>query len=497
MLSKLQFLNKLKYNPDDVGALEEMGDFAVANGRTDLAIEAFTKALRIKPICNKILLKRGKTYAKQRMLNYALSDFSQSILHEPHSAEPYMLRGTLFGRIGNLDRAVLDFSQAIVLRPELADAYYNRGLVYQKKYQIEQALQDYKAAINIERTHIHALNNRGMIFRDQKLYKKAINDFRTVLSIRPDFAQTHWNKALTHFMIGDYQSAWKHFEKRWDCPTFTSKKRTFNKPLWLGNASLQKRSILLHSEQGLGDSIQYCRYIKSLETKTDKIFLEVEKPLATLMHSLVPPGQIFIKGDKLPKFDFHCPLMSLPLAFNTTITSVPFAKPYLHVSSKRIDWWKKYLSDLKGLKVGVVWQGNPQHPNDAKRSIALEFFLEKLQGNINWISLQKELSNEDSALIKKQKSIIHFGDLIGDFHETGALCQAVDAIVSVDTSIVHLAGSIGQKVHLLLAYNADSRWHENRSDSPWYSSVRIYRQDKNCDWAKPLAEVMRNLTQQI
>ena len=215
------------------------------------------------------------------------------------------------------------------------------------------------------------------------------------------------------------------------------------------------------------------------------------------MRSILPPNRIFIKGDKLPEFDFHCPLMSLPLAFNTTITSVPFAKPYLHVSSARIDWWKKYLSDLKGLKVGVVWQGNPKHPNDAKRSIKLEFLLKKLQGNINWISLQKELSSEDSALIKKQNSIIHFDNLLGDFHETGALCKAIDAVVSVDTSIVHLAGAIGQKVHLLLPYNADARWHENRSDSPWYSSVQIYRQDEERDWAKPLAEVMKDLSTRI
>ena len=497
MSPKLKFLNTLKYNPDDVSALEEMGDFAEANGRGDLAIEAFTKALSLKSRCSKILLKRGKTYAKQGMLDCALSDFSQSILYEPRSAESYMLRGTLFGRTGKLDRAIFDLSQAIVFWPKFADAYYNRGLVYQKKCQTEQALQDYTVAINIDRAHIHALNNRGMIFRDQKMYQKAIYDFSTVLSIKPDFAQTHWNKALTHFMVGDYQSAWRHFEKRWECPTFTSEKRSFTKPLWLGAEGLENKSILLHSEQGLGDSIQYCRYVKSLEPKAGKIFLEVEKPLTTLMHSLLPPNQIFIKGEKLPEFDFHCPLMSLPLAFNTTITSVPFAKPYLHVSSARIDWWKEYLSDLKGLKVGVVWQGNRQHPNDATRSISLGLFIEKLQGNINWISLQKELSSEDSALIKKQNSIIHFGNLIGDFHETGALCKAIDAVVSVDTSIVHLAGAIGQKVHLLLPYNADARWHEKRSDSPWYSSVQIYRQDKNCDWAKPLGEVMQDLSERI
>lgn len=494
-MSKMQeFMTILESNSDKPDALRKAADYAFANGRPDLAIKIHTKALVIDGDCPKTLLKRGEAYAKQGILSCALRDFDKSIQMDPNSAETYFARGTLLARNSNFDKAIEDFSAAISFRPTFSNAFYNRGLIYQKKQLYDQAIIDYTSAISLDKKNVHALNNRGIAHREQKKYSNAIDDFAAVLAQRPSFAQTHWNKALTHFMVGDYPSAWKHFEKRWDNPVFTSPKRPFTEPLWLGKSNLQNKTILLHSEQGLGDSIQYCRYVKLVQKLAGTVFLEVERPLATLMRSLLPSNHIFTKGDALPQFDFHCPLMSLPKAFQTTINSVPFAKPYLHVSGVRANWWRNQLSSIKGQKIGIVWQGNPKHPNDAKRSIPLKIILDELTNDVSWISLQKELSAEDAQIIQKQDSIIHFGDLIGDFLETGALCKALDAVVCVDTSIAHLAGAIGKKVHLMLPYVADSRWHENRTDSPWYSYIQLYRQDEKRCWKKPLSEVMQNLS---
>ena len=464
------------------------------NRKPDLAVEALKKLSNINEHCPKTLLKRGQLFAKHKMFDNALEDFNKSANIDPTSAETYMIRGTFFARLGKFDEAENDFNTVVALKPRFADAYYNRALIYQKKSYFDKAILDYTSAIKIDENHIGALNNRGLSYREKKQYRDALSDFDSAITLKPSFAQAHWNKALTHLMTGDYPNAWIHFEERWNNPSFTSQKRPFTEPLWLGENSLENKKILLHSEQGLGDSIQYCRYVLLVKKIAGAVYLEVEQPLERLMQTLLPPKQIFLKGSKLPQFDFHCPLMSLPLCFHTTIDTVPFSKPYLKISKTRIAWWKNHLHSLKGLKVGVVWQGNPKHPNDKKRSIPLEMILEELNPEFKWVSLQKELSAKDTEIIQKQNFIMHYGDLIGDFFETGALCKALDAIVCVDTSIAHLAGAIGKDVYLALPYLADSRWHENRNESPWYSSIRLYRQEENRCWRKPIREIIKDLS---
>ena len=221
--------------------------------------------------------------------------------------------------------------------------------------------------------------------------------------------------------------------------------------------------------------------------------LEIEKPLMSIMQSLLPAAQIFEKDSDLPAFDFHCPLMSLPLAFNTTLETVPFPSSYLVVNQDRMRWWQEYLGETKKSRIGLIWKGNPDHPKDHERSIKLASIVNDLTPEFEWYSLQLQISDEEKFLIDQSTHLTHIGPLIGDFAETAALCAVLDAVVCVDTSIAHLCGAIGQNVYLLLSFNADSRWHADGDKTSWYRTLRIYRQGSDRCWREPLQLAIEDL----
>ena len=393
--------------------------------------------------------------------------------------------------------AIKYFTKAIEKNSKSADAHYNRALAFQKLENYDSAITDYTQAIMIAPEHFQAFNNRGLAFREQRQFKNAIDDFGKSISVNPNFSEGYWNKALTHLMIEDYETAWPLYEHRWKTPNFTSEKRCFSEPLWLGKDSLFGKTILLHSEQGLGDTIQFSRYVQKFDDLRCTVYLEVEKPLVRLMETLMPRGQVFEKGSKLPEFHYHCPLMSLPLAFQTKSDSIPCITPYLGVSSSRVQWWHKHLGPKTTPRVGIAWHGNPSHPKNHQRSMSLPDIINDLSPNFDWYSLQIQVSQEDEEILTRSGKITHFGELIGDFAETAALCSVLDAVICVDTSLAHLAGAIDRPVHLLLSYVADARWHDVRSDSPWYPSLHIHRQDKNKLWQKPLLAAQNKLIQSV
>jgi ADP-heptose:LPS heptosyltransferase len=221
--------------------------------------------------------------------------------------------------------------------------------------------------------------------------------------------------------------------------------------------------------------------------------MEVEKPLINLMKCLLPPENIFQKGGVLPKFDFHCPLISLPIVFNTSVTSVPFPKSYLTANNRRVAWWKTHLGNTEKPRVGLCWRGNPSHPNDSRRSTSLRDIIGTLKSDFEWVSLQYAIDDEEEKLLKNNKRVRHFGQLIGDFAETAAFCKNLDAVICVDTSIAHLAGSIGLDTYLLLAQVADSRWHADGNNTPWYNNVTILRRDSDKNYPELLSQAQKQI----
>ena len=487
----------LRFKPADSKALLRLGQSARQMGDQKTALKSFLLIPSGDPNYFDAQLDAGLIFIKIENIEAAMKCLCSALKTQPTSVAALASRAFAFVKIEQYENALLDLTKCTQLNQKKADLFYNRALVYRKLHDNENALADYTRAIELDDSHYRAYNNRAIALRDLKRFDAAINDFDKAITINRDFAEGHWNKALTLLRIERYEDAWPLFEYRWHSPNFTSPNRSFDKPLWLGNEPLDGKKILIHSEQGLGDSLQFCRYVKLVRNLGCQIYLEVEKPLMRIMSELLPANCIFEKNSKLPNFDFHCPMMSLPLAFNTGIRTIPGKTPYLSPCDSDKKLWKNRLGTKTKPRIGIAWQGNPAHVNDTKRSIPLKKVIDYLPPDFEWISLQKDISTEDQNIIKSTSKLHHFGEDIGDFCSSAGLCDALDAVISVDTSIAHLAGAIGKPVHILLPYNADARWHENRSDTPWYTTATLFRQNTDNEWAAPLAQSIKTLPTQL
>ena len=265
--------------------------------------------------------------------------------------------------------------------------------------------------------------------------------------------------------------------------------RNFPQPLWLGGEDIGGKTILLHSEQGFGDTIQFCRYVPLVAGRGARVVLEVEAPLQPLMAMLAGPTQVVAKGGALPDFDLHCPLLSLPLAFKTDLETIPSHVPYLRAPSQKLAEWETRLGEKRRPRIGLAWSGNAAHERDSDRSIGLAALLPLLNVEATFVSLQKDVRPADAAVLGRCGDILQFGDAFRDFADTAALVSKLDLVISVDTSIVHLAGALGIPVWVLLSYIPDWRWLLDRDSSPWYPTARLFRQNDTCTWDSVIMRV--------
>jgi lipoprotein NlpI len=466
-----------------------VGAIAQKLGSDDLALTFFSKVIEIDRNCEEAFFKRGQVHFASSNFDQAIADFTSTLQINPTNLKALNSRGIANSHASHFSHALKDFGKAIQICSSNADLFYNRGLVHWNQRNYAAAISDYTCAIELRPKYYQAFNNRGSAYRELANFEMALADFETSTNLKSDFADGYWNQSLIHLMNGEYQKAWPLYEHRWKSKHFPSEKRNFNEPLWLGNQSIDRKKILIHSEQGLGDTIQFCRYLKLLIQKKCEIFIEVEKPLVSILRCLLPQENIFQKGCALPKFDFHCPLLSLPLAFNTTFETIPFSSAYLHPNQDRVDWWRKFLNSKEKLKIGLAWRGNPNHPKNAQRSANLHDLINELSGDFEWFSLQIETSQEEDQLISKHENFHHFGKKIGDFAETAAFCCSLDAIISVDTSIAHLSGALGLPTYIMLSEVPDSRWQLKGERTPWYDTVKLFRVARNQNYSELLKKI--------
>jgi len=438
----------------------------------------------------KALLNKAVIYHQSGQLLEAELLYKEVRRAEPNNYVVLQLLGVLAAQRGQNELSLNLLSRAISLQPDYVDALGNRGNVFQKLKRFDDALQDYDKAISLKPDYVDALSNRGNVRQKLGRFEEASKDFDRAIALKPDHASAHWNKSLQLLRQGKFTSGWKLYEWRWKRKELTSPRREFSQPLWLGKEDLNGKTILLHWEQGFGDTIQFSRYAKEIAKFGCKTILEVQKPLFELMKSIEGVDELIASGTDLPQFDFYCPLMSLPLAMGTTLETIPSGKPYLKSADDKLSRWSERLGPKSKPRVGLVWCGNANHTNDHNRSIALEQMLGAAPEGYELISLQKEVRKTDLTTLEQSKQLRHFGADLNDFTDTAALCELVDVIISVDTSVAHLAGAIGKPVNLLLPYNSDFRWLVDRSDSPWYPSMKLFRQGPDMIW-KPVLEKIK------
>jgi tetratricopeptide (TPR) repeat protein len=483
----------LTFRPDYAEALCNRGFGLHELNRFDEALTSYDGALALRPHYAEALSNRGLTLHKLKRFDEALASYDRALMLRPDYAEALSNRGMALRELNRFADALKSYDRALAVRPEFAKALSNRGNVLHELNRFDEALTSFDSALEVDPEYAEALANRAVALHSLRRFEEALSDFDHALKLRPTDADTHYNEALCRLLIGDFERGWEKSEWRWETEHTRDKKRNFAQPLWLGSGDLADKTILLHGEQGFGDIIQFCRYVPLIAERAGHVILEIPDPLRDLMTTLPNAVQVISRGQPLPYFDLHCPLLSLPLAVRTELSSIPSICPYLHASQQGVLRWRARLGPRTQPRIGLVWSGRPTHKNDRNRSVKLRALLPLLESDRVFVSLQRDLRPEDEAILQEHKNVVHFGHELRDFSDTAALISNLDVVISVDTSVAHLAGSLAKPVWILLPFVPDWRWLLDREDTPWYPTARLFRQDHSRVWDGVIERVQEAL----
>jgi tetratricopeptide (TPR) repeat protein len=459
--------------------------------RNDEALHALNKALALKSDVAEARLIRGNILFTLNRQTEALADFDKALALRPDMASAWLGRGNVFNTLNRNDDALAAYDKALTLNRGFAEAWLGRGHVFRNLGRHDEALTAYDKVLALKPDLPEAWYSRGNVFFDLNRDDEALENFGKAIDLRAENAEALLHKSLVKLSLGDFEEGWALYEWRWKSKFFTAPVRFSQKP-WLGDTDIAGKTVLVHSEQGFGDIVQFYRYLAELKKLDCKIIFETPAPLIPLFAAQKNNVQIITWGATHPYFDVHCPLMSLPHAFKTTLQTIPASIPYLFSSPEKLDHWRTKLGKKGKPRVGLAWSGNPRNP-DTRRNIPLELLLPKMSTGIEWHSLQKDIREDDRSSLKSNPAIIDYTASLNDFSDTAALIAELDLVISVDTVVAHLAGAFGKPVWILLPFHPDFRWLRGRTDSPWYPTAHLFRQAHNGDWGDVIDQVSREL----
>jgi tetratricopeptide (TPR) repeat protein len=485
----------LAIQPAYAEALYNRGVALRGLGRPAEALASFDRALTIRPDSPEALHNRGGALQALKRPGEALVSYDKALAIKPDYVEALNNRSLALLELHRPAEALAGFDQALAIQPSHARALNNRGIVLRNLNRPAEALVSFDQALAISPDHVDALNNRGVVLRDLNRPTEALLSYDKALSIKPDYAETHSNRSCLRLLLGDFERGFEEFEWRWRVPELAPWRRDFSAPLWLGEEPLAGRTILLHAEQGFGDAIQFVRYAPLVAARGAKVILEVPPPLTALFSGVAGVALVIGRGETLPGFDCHCPLLSLPLAFKTRLETIPADAAYLSAPEDRVIKWRQRLPQPRQRRIGIAWAGNPAFKGDHTRSIGLERLSPLLAvAGVEFLSLQRDLREGDRDILRNNSHVMQLGEATEDFGDTAAIMASLDLVISSDTAVAHLAGALGKPVWVLLQYVADWRWLLGRSDSPWYPTARLLRQPEIGDWGSVISQVERELS---
>ena len=459
--------------------------------RNDEALHALNKAMALKSDVAEARLIRGNILFTLNRQTEALADFDKALALRPDMASAWLGRGNVFNTLNRNDDALAAYDKALTLNRDFAEAWLGRGHVFRNLGRHDEALTAYDKVLALKPDLPEAWYSRGNVFFDLNRDDEALENFGKAIDLRAENAEALLHKSLVKLSLGDFEEGWALYEWRWKSKFFASPVRFSQKP-WLGDTDIAGKTVLVHSEQGFGDIVQFYRYLAELKKLDCKIIFETPAPLIPLFAAQKNNVQIITWGATHPHFDVHCPLLSLPHAFKTTLQTIPASIPYLFSSPEKLDHWRTKLGKKGKPRVGLAWSGNPRNP-DTRRNIPLELLLPKMSTGIEWHSLQKDIREDDRSSLKSNPAIIDYTASLNDFSDTAALIAELDLVISVDTVVAHLAGALGKPVWILLPFHPDFRWLRGRTDSPWYPTAHLFRQTYNGDWGDVIDQVSREL----
>ncbi len=440
----------------------------------------------------------GVVLKKLQRFDEALQSYQKATALQPDYAQAYVNMGTLYYEQREFKLALAQYDKAIACNPLLVAAYYNRGVALQEFGRLEDAVADYDHALAIDKNYYLAYLNKSVILYELKKKAAAARNYEDILRINPEHLDSRWNLGVLKLSEGDFADGWRLYEARRKLQRDDYNK-ILQKPYWLGREDIRGKTMFLKWEQGFGDTIQFCRYAKLVRQAGANTILSVQAPLRRLMQSLDAEIQIIGEDEVPDDYDYHTRLMSLPHAFATVLESIPQRTKYLHIAAEKILPWRARLQPRCGLKLGLVWAGGDRpdiicaRRNDANRSMNLAQFAPLLGvRGIQFVSLQK--GPPASQLAESAYDIHDWTDELTDFADTGALIEALDLVITVDTAVAHLAAALGKTVWILIPFVSCWRWLEDRTDSPWYASVRLFRQTERGNWESVLSQVRQALT---
>jgi len=419
------------------------------------------------------------------------------LAREPHHPNAWGWRANAMLANGQLEGALEAFERMLALLGPTPDALNDTAVVLNRLGRHEEALRRLEQVLQLAPGHWGALFNRTTVLLDLVRVQAVIEAAHEGLSHYPEDANFHWHLAIAHLLLGNFGQGWQEHEWRWRSLAWGNKPPPprFDQPVWEGQ-ELRGRTLLVYTEQGLGDAIQFVRYIPWLAGRASRILLSLPQPLRTLAADLAPNCVLLKDEEPVPPFDFHCALMSIPAVLRAEENDIPRDVPYFQADAARQASWARRLEAAGAspqLKVGIAWSGNPKHANDRARSVALDSFRGLEVAGCRYVTLQPEVRESDRRALQAWGDALHFGEELHDFADTAALVQSLDLVISVDTSVAHLAGALGRPVWILLPHCPDWRWMLGRSDSPWYPTARLFRQPRTGDWAAVIETVRAEL----
>jgi tetratricopeptide (TPR) repeat protein len=492
--------------------------------KLDLAIEAYRKAALISPSCVRYHLALGQALHQSHRFREAAVSFGRVVEIWPENLAALLLLGVALHKQGRLDDAIAIYAHVLRLSPGSAEAMTNLGTAYQDKGDTEaatrcqrravelapqmasvhnnlgvallkggrhhEALKCYEQVLRVDPRHAGAHFNIGFAFQELGSYELAEKYYKRAMELKPGSDTLRFYMGTLHLLQGNFRAGWREYEARWGSRHQRDSRRHFPQPQWKGEP-LAGQTILLHAEQGFGDTMQFIRYVPLVAALGADVILEVQPRLKRLAEAIPGVRQVLAKGERLPDFQWQCPLLSLPLAFKTELESIPSSVPYLNASSTDQAAWGAKLRSPK-FRIGLSWGGNPKHSQDAARSVPLMKLLELLRiPGAQFYSLQKGPPAKQLAELPEDISLINLDRAQHDFYDSAAIVANLDLVISVDTSVAHLAGALGRPLWVLLHHGSDWRWLLDRSDCPWYPTARLFRKKHGEAW-KALVDRVRS-----
>lgn len=512
-------------------ALHLRGILALQQSDFHSATRWIGEALALAPTAGAVVAamhcNRGIAWHRLGDLPQAIDDYDQALLLDPTLALAHANRGVACMDTGRVAQALDSFSHALALAPDHAGTHSNLGNALLQIDQPEQALQHYETALRIDpgnaAHHLHvglaqlrldqfaaaqsallqalridpacatAHCYLGETERAQNRLDAALACYESALAIDPEHADAHFFQAVTRLAQGDWQRGWQQYEWRWRSTAARLLPRNFPFPLWLGQSSLQGQRILAHCEQGLGDALQFCRYLPLLAQAGARVVVQAPATLLPVLQTLDGDYEWLTSDAELPPLDWHCPLLSLPLALGARAPLGMHAPGYLRAPPERVRHWRSVLPASGRRRLGIAWSGNALHLQDRHRSLRLEDLLPCLPEDWDIVVLQTELRDTDLPTLQAHPQLQYQGSEVRDFADSAAICTSLDLLLSVDTSVAHLAAALGVPVWLLLPWRADWRWGLQKKDTDWYPGMRLYRQQALQDWDSVLRQVQADL----